>query len=120
MEAQVSESKVRVRCLKLDIQNQQIPASDVSLAVGIVPYIGDISEFFSNAMANTTSALVSFVSESSFYSRIRRRASFLNVRNVKFHNVDDVDRCWLEYDFGANSRQKLGTGFIDIASRINR
>jgi cyclopropane fatty-acyl-phospholipid synthase-like methyltransferase len=114
---QIPEYKNRVTYLKLDIRSQKVPASDVSLAVGLVPYVENITEFFNNALANTNSALVSWVSETSPFNRIRRKFSFLNVRNLMFHNTKDVDECWRDHGFSVGSRQRLGTGFIDIASR---
>jgi len=117
VEVQIPDRKSRVTYLKLDIRSQKAPPSDVSLAVGLVPYVENVSKFFHNALANTNSALVSWVSETNAFNRIRGRFSLLNVRDLKFHNSKDVDECWREYGFGVVSRQRLGTGFIDIASR---
>ena len=52
------EVKHRVRYLKLDVRTEKVPASDVSLAVGLRPYISDISAFFDNSIAETETALV--------------------------------------------------------------
>jgi SAM-dependent methyltransferase len=117
VETQVPECQDRVTYLNLDIRVETIPASDVALAVGIIPYIDSVSEFFDNALRNTNLALVSFVSDTNFFNRVRRGLSLLNVRDLKFHNVREMDACWLEHGFRIRSRQKLGTGFIDIGTR---
>lgn len=118
IETRMPQCADRVRYLKLDLRTQQVPSSDVSIAVGLVPYIANIDQLFDNVVANTDSCFMTFVSETAISNRIRRLLPFLNVRDLNFHNAKVVDKNWHRCGFKVDSRLKLGTGFIDSASRI--
>lgn len=111
----LDESKVDT--VNLDLRNDIPPRANVTIAMGLAPYISDIEHFLLRVFPKTDVLMFNYVSDTSLMNRFRMKFPTLNVRGLEFHNTETVDLVASRCGFTLLSRQKLGTGFVDTFVR---
>ncbi|MDE2166812.1 MAG: 50S ribosomal protein L11 methyltransferase [Alphaproteobacteria bacterium] len=99
----------------LDVRQQALPRSDVTLAMGLAPYVAELEPFFANVLANTKLMYCLYVDPSHWANRIRTLLPALNVRHLQFHRPHDVDLLYARHNWQLIERQKFATGYLDLA-----
>lgn len=107
-----------VRYYQLDVQQQPLPKSDVTLAMGLTPYLTDLPAFFSHTLSNTGMLFCLFVNPRHWANRLRARLPMLNVRGLQCYAVEDVDRLYAQHRWHLIERRRFATGYIDRAERL--
>jgi SAM-dependent methyltransferase len=107
----------RVNYQQLNVQTDELPASDVTLAMGLTPYLTDLDAFMDRALPSTKLWLCLFVDPEHWANRIRSAFPLLNVRNLQYYNRRDVDRLYAKYRWKLIKRESFATGYIDLASK---
>lgn len=115
VEAHVANAKAAF--IVADVANHNLPKSDVSLAMGLSPYIADLDSFLENVLQSTDLLCCLYVDPRRWSNRLRTALPFLNVRRLKFHHPSDVDRNYRRHRWNLLSREKFATGYIDVAAR---
>ncbi len=102
-----------VRYHKLDLQTDKHPVSDVSICVGVTPYIKNLDGFLSNALTGTKLLFCQFSEPENWANRLRSLVPFLNVRKLIFHSRFDVDAVLVKLSAKRLNRANFATGYID-------
>jgi predicted RNA methylase len=101
---------------RLDVQVDQLPRSDVTLAMGLTPYLNDLTAFMDRALPTTKLLFCLFVDPTHWANRIRSRFPILNVRDLRMYEKEEVDRLYSHHGWKLKERQPFATGYIDLAS----
>lgn len=101
----------------LDAQTDELPFSDITLCVGVAPYILSFENFLSNILRNTNTVFFHYVNDKHFINKIRQQFKFLNVRNLVFQDDILVNRICEKNKFTIQSCTKFGTGKILVMSK---
>jgi SAM-dependent methyltransferase len=109
----------RVRYQQADVQKDELPQSDVTLAMGLVPYLTDLPAFMLNALSKTNLIYCLYVDPKHFANRIRTALPFLNVRGLQYHKREDVDRIYALNNWTLIERGNFATGYIDLARSLS-
>jgi cyclopropane fatty-acyl-phospholipid synthase-like methyltransferase len=107
------DGKVNFQCL--DVQADELPPSDVTLAMGLTPYLNDLAAFMDRALPRTRMLFCLFVDPKHWANRIRWACPLLNVRGLQAYEKGDVDRLYARHGWKLRERQAFGTGYIDLA-----
>lgn len=102
---------------KLDLQADKHPVSDVSICVGVTPYIRNLDGFLSNAVEATKLLFCQFSEPHHWANRLRVLMPFLNVRKLIFHSRRDVDATISRHSATRVEREDFATGFIDTIQK---
>jgi SAM-dependent methyltransferase len=103
---------------QLDIVKQPIPSCDVALAMGVTPYLRDLSAFMDNVLPYTKLLCCQFTDPHDWANRLRTLVPALNVRDLIFHAPETVDRLYSRHAWAVRKRGRFASGFIDVASPI--
>jgi SAM-dependent methyltransferase len=106
-----------VQYYKLDLQADKHPVSDVSICVGVTPYMQNLEGFLGNAMSATKLMLCQFSAPDNWANRIRTLVPFLNVRKLIFHSRRNVDAVLAKLSSKTIHREDFATGYIDIIKK---
>jgi len=106
----------KVNYQQLDVQKNAIPASDATLAMGLTPYLSDLSAFFQQALPKTKFMFCLYVDPEHAANRIRRALPLLNVRGLRCYARDEIDRLYSEHGWMLRERRDFATGYIDLAA----
>jgi SAM-dependent methyltransferase len=100
-----------------DVSRDPLPKSNVSLAMGLSPYVADLDKFLENVLQSTDLLCCLYVDPRHWSNRLRDLLPFLNVRRLQFHHPSDVDRNYSRHAWKLLGREKFATGYIDVAAR---
>lgn len=121
---EVTERNVRLHCPggmvsyhHLDVQADPIPPSDVALAMGVTPYVEDISAFLGHILPFSRTFYCQYTDPDRISNRVRTLLPFLNVRKLIFHSTKAVDREYAAHEWLLRERRNFATGYIDLAER---
>jgi SAM-dependent methyltransferase len=115
--AQSPEKLDSLDCIELDVTKEQLPRSDIVLAMGITPYVTDIKAFYARVLPSTDLIFCLFLDARHWANRLRSLLHILNVRRANFFYSEDVDQILKEHEFILQSRNRFATGFIDLSVR---
>jgi len=107
----------RVTYMLLDVRTAPAPAVDVSIAMGLAPYVADVDIFFRNVVLPATTSYCHFIDSEHWANRIRRLLPFLNVRSLNYTTTYEADRRYRANGLTLLERDRLGSGFLDVIRR---
>jgi SAM-dependent methyltransferase len=102
---------------QLDVQQQPLPRSDLTLAMGLTPYLTDLPAFYGHALSNTAVLFCLYVSPHHWANRLRTVLPILNVRGLQFYSMERVDHLYAKHGWRLIERRPFATGYIDLAQR---
>lgn len=111
------EHRDKVEYHLLDASRDRLPQSDVALAMGITPYITDLSAFYTNVLPGTKLLCCLIIDPRHWANRVRQLLPILNVRRIHWFEKDLVDTLLQAHQWGLISRSDFASGYIDIAAR---
>jgi SAM-dependent methyltransferase len=114
---QIPERIRDLDCLQLDVTTTPLPPSDAALAMGVTPYMHDITSFYENVLSSTKTFYCLLLNPRHWANRVRRWISWLNVRQVNCFDPARVDALLRKHNFHLNSRVPFATGYLDLAAR---
>lgn len=117
IQTHASKCQSHVNYFLLDAQLDKLPHSDISLCVGVAPYIINFESFLGNILRNTTTVFFQYVDAKHFINKIRQHFKFLNVRNLTFHDDILINKICEDNKFVIQSCSNFGTGKILIMSK---
>ena len=103
----------------LDITKEPIPEVDVTLAIGVLPYIESAALFLENTLPHTKIVIFNFLDKAQFLNRVRRALRFLDVRGYNYHYVSEVKNLVERHDYEIIEIIPLATGKVVIARSFN-
>ena len=106
-----------LQLIKMDLRSDTPPFADVSIAMGVAPYMEDIESFLGRTLSSTNLMMCNFVSPDHMINRVRQKIPYLNVRRLVFHSPEMIETILQKNCFSLKSRIKLGTGFVDVYVR---
>lgn len=98
----------------LDAAQEPLPKAEISIAMGVTPYISDLASFYKNILTNTDTFYCLLTDSENLMNKLRGKLPFLNVRRLIFYNRAQVNELINLYHFKLLSRTKFATGFIDL------
>ena len=101
---QIPDAVEKVTYMQADGQNDPLPASNLCICVGVLPYVTDSKTFLKHLLESTEVAFIQFTDKKRFSNRIRRLFPFLNVRKLQFQSVEDI----------VGTAKKLGCSVVSI------
>ncbi len=110
-------SKIDYR--EADITDTNLPKSHVVLVIGVTPYLVNL-DLIPRICANTNFVIFHYLSSSNIFNRIRLGFSSLNVRKVNTFNKKLVEKSFVDMNFVRTQRRQIGTGFIELYSRLGQ
>jgi SAM-dependent methyltransferase len=105
----------QVNYFQANAQVDQLPHSDVTLAMGLTPYLSDLEAFMQRALPATKLWFCLFIDPEHWANRLRSALPFLNVRQLQYYSREDVDRLYGKYFWKLRGRETFATGYIDLA-----
>jgi SAM-dependent methyltransferase len=106
-----------VNYLHMDLRAPtELPKSDVTLAMGVTPYLPDVRPMLSRAIASTDLLCCQYTDPKDWASRVRRAFPALDVRSLQCHDKGDVDKIYLENGATRLERNKFASGYIDVVA----
>lgn len=103
-----------VSYLQLDVAEEKIPKVDVSIAMGVTPYVTDIESFYKNVLGSTNTFFCLVLDPRHWANRVRHAFPFLNVRNVLCFERARIDRIVSENKCKLINRRNFASGYLDI------
>ena len=105
-----------VRYIHADIQKPvDLPKSDLSLAMGLTPYLSNMNAFWANVLPQTKTLICHYIDPYHWASRIRTAIPILNVRELRTYDRATVDAGYARHNFTTVQRTNFATGFVDVA-----
>jgi len=104
-----------IEYLLIDVTKQQLPKSDLVIAMGVTPYIKNLEDFYSNILPTTTIFYCLNMNPKHWINVIRKIVPFLNIRKINWFEKTLVDDILKRYNWKLVSREKFATGYLDIA-----
>lgn len=101
---------------KIDLQTGDIPESEVSLSMGVTPYMADIEAFICNAIPKTRILCLQFTDSRNWASRVRRAIPLIDVRALQCYSRQEIDATYRKCSGIVCEREKFASGFIDIVA----
>lgn len=105
---------------KFDVVSQPIPRSDVSIAIGVMPYVDKIDSFLNNILPFTNCFYFNFLNADSWLNIVRHKFPVFDVRGYYYYSVSDLRKKLAERNFEIVDMKKLATGFMIEAKKITR
>jgi Trp operon repressor len=117
----VLKKKIKKNIFYLDAVNKKPPKSDISICLGVTPYIlqTQIVKFLNNILNSSEILMIHYLDKNNFFNYIRILFKSLNVRKVNFYSKSFLNTYYLKKNFNLIQRINFGTGFIDIISKKN-
>lgn len=100
-----------------NVQTDTLPTSDVTLAMGLAPYLSDIGAFLDRALPATKTMLCLYMDPDHWANRLRSTLPFLNVRELQFADKSEVDRHYARHGWTLVERKPFATGYVDLARK---
>lgn len=117
VEAVDPQHRDRVKYFLLDASKERLPESDVALAMGVTPYMTDLSDFYANCLPTTKLLCVLIINPAHWANRIRGMLPMLNLRRLNWFDKSSVDSLLRKHGWTLLSRRDFASGYIDIAGR---
>ena len=120
---QITQTNVDTKCPTLasnveyfqaDAQEQTLPEGDVTICVGVLPYIENLESFMQNLLGSTQVALVQYTERKNIFNFIRSILPFLNVRNLQFQTEKEMQSCAQQNGFEITGSEPFATGRLLI------
>lgn len=109
---------IKVEYYQKDMQAViNMPKSDISIAVGVLPYIENLDIFFKNVLTETDQLFFQFSDLYHPANYLRKYLKFLNVRNLQFQTKHDCERICEKYGFRITRFERFATGYLGVAKR---
>ena len=106
----------RVMYHELDVQKSEAPESDVTLAMGLTPYLSDISGFLGHVLPRTKLLYCLYVDPAHWANRVRRILPFMNVRSLRSYPRAAIDAEYRKHGWRLVERRSFASGYVDLAS----
>jgi SAM-dependent methyltransferase len=105
-----------VRYHQLDVRKDEIPESDATLAMGLTPYLADITAFLENALPKTRLLYCLYIDPSHWANRVRGLLPFLNVRALRWYPRAMIDAEYRRLGWRLLERRRFASGYVDLAT----
>jgi len=110
-----------VKYVQADLQNvDNLPESDVSLAMGVTPYLTSIDQFTKEALSKTHILCVQYTDPYNWASIVRKMIPALDVRSLQCYDPEYVDGLYTQHRGLLYDRRKFASGFIDQVFNIEK
>ncbi len=106
------EELKKVELICRNVARQQIPKSDVALALGVLPYVEDIKVFFQNVLPFTSCVLFNYLEQDVFCNRVRQTIKALDPRKYNYHRTQEIIALLSAYNFKVTRRSRIGQGYL--------
>lgn len=103
-----------IQFLQLNVSEDRIPPADVSIAMGVTPYVTEIEPFYRNILTQTHFFYCLVLDPKHWANRIRRSVPLLNVRNVHCFKRDLIDDILRRNQCSLIERRNFASGYLDI------
>jgi SAM-dependent methyltransferase len=104
--------------LLLDVSKGRLPDSDVVIAMGVTPYLDDITPFYKNILPTTTVFYCLILDPNHWANLVRRVAPFLNVRNMNWFSKSKIDSILKDHEWELIERKPFASGYLDTTRKI--
>lgn len=111
----IPEHADKAEYLLMDVSQQRLPESDLVMAMGVTPYLDNLSDFYENILPTTKIFYCLILDPNHWANIMRRHLSILNVRRMNCFERCLVDSLLTKYHWELVSRQTFASGYIDIA-----
>lgn len=111
----VPDRRDNVKYLLADVTQQTLPPSDIVLAMGITPYVENISDFYNNILPTTQMLYCLILDPKHWANIIRKYVSILNVRNMHWFDRSVIDELLSRHNWKLVYRQNFSSGYLDLA-----
>jgi SAM-dependent methyltransferase len=108
-----------VEYLLMDVTKQQLPISDLVIAMGVTPYINNLEDFYHNILPTTTIFYCLIMNPKNWINIIRKFVPFLNIRKINWFEKALVDDILRRYNWKLVNREDFASGYLDIAIKKN-
>ena len=114
--------KKNSKVYKIDITKQRLIHSDISICLGVTPYIETKYQrkVLKNILHHSDKILIHYLDRDSIFNKIRIIFNFLNVRKVNFFEIKFLDKFYKVNKILLEERIYFGTGFCDILNKKNQ
>ena len=119
IENHAPEFKKNIKYYLADIEKDTIPKSDISILVGVLPYIKNAEVTLSKLLDSTSLIFFQFSSSQVFSNRIRKFLPFLNVRKLQFQSLLEIKKCCEAKKYEIIQTERFATGYLVIAKKRN-
>jgi len=108
--------KKNSKVYKIDITKQKLVQANVSVCLGVTPYIEKKyhKKVLKNIIDHSDKVLIHYLDSGSIFNKIRTIFKFLNVRKVNFFQTEFLDNFYKINKIILMERIYFGTGFCDI------
>lgn len=117
---EMNAADANVTYTQADLQTDTLPQSDLSLAMGVTPYLTDINAFIENALPRTAILCVQYTDPSHWASRIRHAIPALDVRSLQCYDKDSVYQSYRKNSGILYDRKNFASGYIDEVANFHR
>jgi SAM-dependent methyltransferase len=105
-----------VTFIQADVQKDSLPESDVTLAMGVTPYLTDIEGFLANVLPRTETLCCQYTDPYAWASVVRRIFPILDVRSLQCYGKADIDALYRAHGASLRRRTNFASGYIDIVA----
>ena len=113
-----AEEMKGVELLHFDVTQSHIPCVDLSISIGVLPYIEDLNVYLDNILPFTNMFLFNYLSSANYINRIRKIISILEVRNYSYHHPHQIKIELEKKKYSILKQTQLATGFILETKKI--
>jgi precorrin-6B methylase 2 len=103
-----------------NIQVDELPKSDVTLVMGVTPYLSDVEAFMANALPKTGVMCVQYTDPNHWASRIRRALPLLDVRSLQCYDKNMISSLYAKHGGVLCRRDNFASGYIDVVANVER
>jgi len=108
------------RYLLADVRRDDLPECDVTLVMGLTPYLTDLEGFLNRALPKTNLFYCLYVDPMHWANRIRRGIPFLNVRSLRAYGRREVTEIYRAHNATLIDRSDFASGYIDLVASCAR
>jgi SAM-dependent methyltransferase len=108
-----------VTFIQADLQKDPVPKADVTLAMGVTPYLTDINGFLSNVLPKTGILCCQYTDPYAWASIVRRFFPVLDVRSLQCYGKAEIDGLYRVHGASLLRRKAFASGYIDIVASKN-
>jgi cyclopropane fatty-acyl-phospholipid synthase-like methyltransferase len=110
----------KVTYLQLDVSKKKIPPVDLSLAMGVTPYIKNIDNFYANILSRSKIFYCLILDPQHIFNKIRLALPILNVRNAHCFERNHIDRIIKFNQSTLIKRYNFASGYLDLVCSDTR
>jgi cyclopropane fatty-acyl-phospholipid synthase-like methyltransferase len=105
-----------VTFIQADVQRIALPEADVTLAMGVTPYLTEIKGFLRNVLPSTGILCCQYTDPHAWASVIRRLFPILDVRSLQCYGAEEIDAIYRENGASLLRRSAFASGYIDVVT----